>query len=66
LQALNQLQELLDDTVMVVGSEAYAAALVTYRYAKDSGLGDGLDGIVDDMGRRFARKTRKEPELPKV
>jgi hypothetical protein len=66
LQGLNQLQELVDDTVMVVGSEAYAAALITYRYAKDAGAGDGLDAIVDDMGRRFARKTRKEPELPKI
>jgi len=59
LQAVNQLQELMDDTVMVVGSEAYAAALVAYRYAKDSGLGAGLDGVVDDIGRRFARKSNK-------
>ncbi|AFY75371.1 hypothetical protein Syn7502_03532 [Synechococcus sp. PCC 7502] len=66
LQAVNQLQELIDDTVMVVGSEAYAAALVVYRYAKDSGLGAGLDGVVDDIGRRFARKSKKAEELPKV
>jgi hypothetical protein len=59
LQAVNQLQELMDDTVMVVSSEAYAAALVAYRYAKDSGLGAGLDGVVDDIGRRFARKSKK-------
>jgi hypothetical protein len=43
---------------MVVDSEAYAAALVAYRYAKDSGL--------DDIGRRFARKSKKTDELPKV
>jgi hypothetical protein len=66
LQAVNQLQELIDDTVMVVGSEAYAAALVAYRYAKDAGLGAGLDGVVDDIGRRFARKSKKAEELPKV
>ena len=59
------MQELIDDTVMVVGSEAYAAALVAYRYAKDSGLGAGVDGVVDDIGRRFARKLKKTEELPK-
>ncbi len=62
LQAVNQLQELMDDTVMVVGSEAYAAALVAYRYAKDSGLGAGRDSVVDDIGRRFARKSKKAEE----
>ena len=66
LQALNQLQELVDDTVMVVGSEAYASALVAYKYAKDSGLGAGLDGVVDDIGRRFVRKSKKAEEPPKV
>jgi len=35
LQGLNQLQELVDNKVMVVGSEAYAATLITYRYAKE-------------------------------
>jgi len=66
LQGLNQLQELVDDTIMVVGSEAYAAALVAYRYAKESGAGAGLDGIVDDIGRRFARKSKAKSEPPKV
>ncbi len=35
---------------MVLGSEAYAATLVAYKYAKDSGLGAGLDGVVNDIG----------------
>jgi len=40
LQAINQLQQLMDETVTVVGSEVYAAALVaSSRYAKDSGQG---------------------------
>lgn len=58
LLSLTQLQELVDDTVMEVGSEAYAAGLVVYNYAKASGKGAGLDSVVDDMGRRFARKSR--------
>ena len=57
LLALQQFTDLLEDTVMVVGSESYAAALVAYRYAKDADLGAGLEGVLDDIGRRFARKS---------
>jgi hypothetical protein len=46
---------------MVVGSEAYAAALVAYRYAKEANLGAGLDGVLDNIGRRFARKSIDTP-----
>jgi len=58
LLSLTQLQELLDDTYLAVGSKAYAAGLVVYNYAKNSGQGAGLDAVVDEMGRRFARKSR--------
>ncbi len=44
---------------MAAGSQAYAAALIVYNYAKASGKGTGLDSVVDEMGRRFARKPRK-------
>ena len=57
--ALSQLQELVDDTAMAAGSEAYAAALQVYHYAKASGQGSGLEGIVNEMGQRFVRKPRK-------
>ena len=57
--AVTQLQELLDDTCLAVGSEAYAAALQVYGYAKASGNVGGLDGVVGEMGQRFARKPRK-------
>ncbi len=56
LVAVSQLHELLQDTLMEVGSEAYAAALVGYRYAKDANL-DGADDLLDDISRRFARKS---------
>ncbi|MBG1265356.1 hypothetical protein [Nostoc sp. WHI] len=59
LLSLTQLQELVDDTTLAVGSEAYAAALQVYNYAKASGQGAGLDAMVVEMGERFARKTAK-------
>lgn len=59
LLSLTQLQELVDDTCMAVGSEAYASALSVYNYAKASGQGAGLDAVVGEMGQRFARKSRK-------
>jgi hypothetical protein len=63
VMAFTQLQELLDDTYVTVGSEAYAAALQVYNYAKASGQGSGLDAVVDELGQRFARRSRKkEPQ----
>ncbi|HIK04285.1 MAG TPA: hypothetical protein IGS40_06170 [Trichormus sp. M33_DOE_039] len=59
LLSLTQLQELVDDTSVAVGSEAYAAGLMVYNYAKASGKGAGLESMVDDLGRRFARKSKK-------
>ncbi|MBD2501966.1 hypothetical protein [Anabaena azotica] len=59
LLSLTQLHELVDDTSVAVGSEAYAAGLMVYNYAKASGKGAGLDSMVDDLGRRFARKSKK-------
>ncbi|MDF5707212.1 MAG: hypothetical protein PUP90_05895 [Nostoc sp. S4] len=57
--SLTQLQELVDDTSVAVGSEAYAAGLMVYNYAKVSGKGAGLESMIDDLGRRFARKAKK-------
>ena len=36
--ALAQLNELVDDTFMAVGSEAYTAALAVYQYTRADGL----------------------------
>lgn len=67
IMALTQLQELLDDTYTAVGSEAYAAALQVYTYAKASGQGSGLEAVVDELGQRFIRKPRKaKPQPAKV
>ena len=58
-QALAKLFELVDDSLVVTGSEAYIAALTIYTYAKNSNVGTaGLDGTIDELGARFARKAR--------
>ncbi|MER3493846.1 MAG: hypothetical protein C4323_16920 [Mastigocladus sp. ERB_26_2] len=64
LLSITQLQELLDDTFVAVGSEAYAAGLLVYNYAKASGKGTGLDVALDDLGQRFVRKNRKAQPQP--
>ena len=57
LPAIAQLQELLEDTYIAVGSEAYTAALAVYQYARASGKGAALDNLLDALGQRFARKS---------
>ncbi len=63
LMVINQLQDLVEDTYMQVGSESYTAALNVYTYAKNSPSGTALEGLAEDLGRRFARKPR--PTEPK-
>ncbi|MGB3693730.1 MAG: hypothetical protein WBG70_08410 [Spirulinaceae cyanobacterium] len=58
LLALTQLHELVDDTYMAVGSEAYTAALLVYNFAKMNNSVGGLDQALDELGKRFARKAR--------
>jgi hypothetical protein len=55
--AVGQLNELLDDTITAVGSEAYSAALVVYRALQADGGGAALDGELDALAQRFARKS---------
>jgi hypothetical protein len=62
--AVKQLNELVDDTYMAVGSEAYSAALSVYNYAKASDQGAGLDAAVKDLGVRFARKAKAKKAVP--
>ncbi|ASC70789.1 hypothetical protein XM38_017360 [Halomicronema hongdechloris C2206] len=54
---------ILDDTYMAVGSEAYAAALSVYSYAKANNSGAGLDTAVRDLGIRFAGQGRRRPAV---
>lgn len=59
LMSLTHLQELVQDTYRIAGSDAYAAARVVYKSAKAHGQGAGLDSLIDEMGRRFNQKARK-------
>jgi hypothetical protein len=55
----------IDDTYFAAGSEAYAAALLVYQYAKIHNLASGaLEDSLDDLGRRFARKSKKPAAPP--
>ena len=60
--ALKQLTEFVDDTYIQVGSEAYTSALVVYQSAKRNGQGAALDGLLDALGQRFARKSKAPPD----
>ena len=64
LMVVNQLQDLVEDTYMQVRSEAYSAALIVYNYAKNSPSGSALEGVAEDLGRRFARKPRQPDTKP--
>lgn len=64
MTALAQLQELVEDTFMAVGSDAYTSALMVYQFARSSGKGAALDSTLDAMGQRFARKAAKAPTQP--
>lgn len=59
LQAVSHLRELIEDTQMLAGSEAYATARLAYNSAKVSGKNLGLDDIVEDLSQQF-RRTRKQ------
>lgn len=48
----------VDDTVMQVGGEAYAAARAVYAAIKTPFAGPALRTAVDDLSRRFGRKRR--------
>lgn len=57
LQKATKLQELLDDTLVLVGSDLYVAALDHYSAAKRSGDTTGLDGLMGELGKRFTRRA---------
>jgi hypothetical protein len=60
--ALTQLQELVDNTAMVAGSEAMTAALTVYNSAKVNGHDAGVGAIVEEMGQRFTRMRKSKSE----
>jgi hypothetical protein len=65
LFAINQLQELMEDTHVALGSQVYRDSLKIYQYAKSVNHTGTLEQIVDEMGKRFNRKGgKKKPAAP--
>lgn len=65
-QELAKLLELVEDTQLLAGSEAYLAALEVYHSAQRTGQGSGLDDIIDQVSQRFTRRRKEDkgPEMP--
>lgn len=57
LQKSTKLQEMLEDTMTVIGSDLYVAALDHYASAKRNGSTGGLDELMTVLGQRFARRS---------
>ena len=57
---LNQLNEKINDTSMLAGSEAYAAALVFYNAAKSAAKAGvpGMKSVCEDLQVRFPGRSR--------
>lgn len=67
LMSLTQLQDMVDDTCVLAGSEAYMAALTVYNYAKTSGVSmNGLEPIVDEMREHFRKPRKAKPAAAKA
>lgn len=58
LQAVNALQKKIEDTYMLVGSEAYASGLVVYSSAKQNNTSGELETLIDELSKRFVRKQK--------
>ena len=61
---VRQLDDLVNDTVMTAGSEAYQAALVFYSAAKVAAAQDvhGAKAVYEDLRTRFPRRRRQSGE----
>jgi len=55
---LRQLMRQIDDTVMQVGSQAYAAARTVYGSASSRFAGPELEVAANQLGKHFGRKPR--------
>jgi hypothetical protein len=66
---ISRLKELLVDTEILVGSDAFSAALEVYQSAQRNGKGAGLKDSVSSLSKRFTRKSKKktpDEEPPKT
>ena len=61
---LTRLQEAMQDTELLLGSDLYAASLEIYAAAKQHGRSEANDTLLADFGRRFARQGKKKASDP--
>ena len=54
---LTPLLEAIDDTLLEVGAEAYASGLAAYQYMKNNHVSGDLDNLLENVGKKFARKS---------
>lgn len=54
---LTRLLDLVRDTRILAGSDAYTAALDVYAAAKRHGKAAGLEGLLTTLGKRFANRA---------
>jgi hypothetical protein len=64
LNTVQQLEQVLDDTEMIAGSEAYQAALVFYHSVKTAAAQDvpGAKAVYDELKTRFPQRGRRTGE----
>jgi hypothetical protein len=64
LRETEQLCKLLEDTIMLSGSEAYTAALAYYNSVKQAAKANvpNAQPVYEDLRKRFERKPRKEAD----
>lgn len=61
---VTRLNELVNDTLLALGSDLYTGGLATYAYLKAAGSSDGLDELKGQLSRRFARRPAAAAATP--
>lgn len=59
---MSKLFEMVDDTMMLTGSDLIMAGLEVYKNLKANGEGENLDNLVPLLGRRFKPRQKKADE----
>jgi hypothetical protein len=74
-ERMRHLTTKMDHTIHLAGAEYYSGGLAIYRALRAFGRGFGLDDLIAELGRRFARtkaktepapETASEPEQPSI
>ena len=63
-ERMRQLTRKIDDTMLLLGSDYYSGALAVYRALKANGQLEGLQPVLADLGRRFAKSRSSAAREP--